>query len=95
MPAQPGSSHHSGSATDKVFIPTGRFMPCVLLFPIWQQVGRQAGALSATSLGVLKRGGVSHGALGSAQEGRWRADPQAHISFDPRQSHVWRTTPGP
>ena len=34
LPAQPGSSHHSGSATDKVFILTGRFMPCVLLFPI-------------------------------------------------------------
>ena len=31
---------------------------------------------------------LSQGALGSAQEGRWRADPQAHISFDPRQSHV-------
>ena len=75
MPAQPGSSHHSGSATDKVFILTGRFMPCVLLFPIWQRASRQANALSATSLGMLKRGGVSQGALGSAQEGRWRADP--------------------
>ena len=66
---------HSGSATDKVFIPTGGVMSWVLLFPIWQRAGRQARALSATSLGMPKRGGVSQGALGSAQEGRWRADP--------------------
>ena len=38
-------------------------------------------ALSA-SPGMLKRGGVSQGALGTTQEGRWRADPQAHSLSD-------------
>ena len=90
LPAQPGSSHHSGSATDKVFILTGRFMPCVLLFPIWQRAGRQArSAICHFAWDAEKRGCIT-GRPGFRPGGLLESRPAGSLTFVPlSESSLW------